>query len=279
MRTDFPTRLQLELRAPDPKICFFWIVTRRDGRVFGFTDHDRDVTVMNVLCRAGTGATPSSIQSRTGLAVDNLEVQALIDSIDLIEADLINGLWDFAAVQCGVFVWTSPSNSAAVLKSGTLGEIRLDGKMFTAELRGLMQQLQQETGRKLGPDCDVKLGSTWCTVDLAPYTVTGVITAAGSDRKTFTLPLVQADGYFNYGEFEITSGPAVGMRGDVFTWSGGVATLWLALPVQPLAGDGFRIVRGCDGRAETCRTVFSNKVNFQGFEDVPGIDQITKGAL
>ncbi|WP_148716499.1 DUF2163 domain-containing protein [Chitinolyticbacter meiyuanensis] len=279
MRTDFPARLQLELNSPTKCIAYFWIVTRRDGTVYGFTDHDRDVTVLDVLCRAGTGATPSSIQSRTGLAVDNLEVQTLIDGEVFLDAELINGLWDFAAVQCGVFVWTSPSNSAAVLKAGTLGEVRLDGGMFTAELRGLMQVLQQQAGRRLGPDCDVELGSPWCGVDLAPYTFTGVITSVSSDRKTFVLPQAQADGYFDYGMFELLSGPASGFRGSVFSWVGGVLVLTLALSVQPLAGDSYRITRGCDGRAATCRDVFANKINFQGFEDVPGVDQITRGAL
>ena len=38
------------------------------------------------------------------------------------------------------------------------------------------------------------------------------------------------------------------------------------------AGDGLRLIAGCDKRGETCRLKFNNYLNFQGFPDIPGDD-------
>ena len=39
--------------------------------------------------------------------------------------------------------------------------------------------------------------------------------------------------------------------------------------------DRFRIIAGCDKRAETCRKKFSNLLNFRGFPLIPGDDWVT----
>ena len=52
--------------------------------------------------------------------------------------------------------------------------------------------------------------------------------------------------------------------------------LVLALPMGKSiqVGDGFKVIAGCDKTRETCRTKFSNILNFRGEPDVPGIDQL-----
>ena len=42
-----------------------------------------------------------------------------------------------------------------------------------------------------------------------------------------------------------------------------------------MAGDRFRVVAGCDKRAETCRGKFGNFLNFRGFPHIPGDDWVT----
>ena len=48
--------------APASTLVRAWVVTRRDGRTFGFTEHDRPLTVAGVLCP------PSSSLSGPGLS-------------------------------------------------------------------------------------------------------------------------------------------------------------------------------------------------------------------
>ncbi|MFN3282464.1 MAG: DUF2163 domain-containing protein, partial [Tabrizicola sp.] len=51
-------------------VCRAWTLLRRDGTILGFTDHDRDIEVDGVLCRADTGITARVLQQTTGLSVD-----------------------------------------------------------------------------------------------------------------------------------------------------------------------------------------------------------------
>lgn len=275
----FPIVLQNSLNSDTSTLCFFWRVERTDGQVFRFTDHDRDLNINGEIYLAGTGATPSAIQSKIGMAVSNLTVQTLLDSSVISEADLINGRWDYAKMVCGICDWTNPSNSVGILRAGTLGAVTTNGPMFVAEFNGLMAKLQQEVTRIVGPECDVELGSSWCSVNLTPFTFTGTISAV-TNRKIFTIPTIQATNTFAYGVFKITSGVAAGLQGKVeSSTSGGVITLFLPLPASPAVGDTYEIIAGCDKRRETCASKFSNLVNFQGFPFVPGTDDVTKGPL
>ena len=53
-----------------------------------------------------------------------------------------------------------------LLAKGTLGEVRREGAAFTAELRGLSQRLDEETGRLYTATCSADLGDARCTIDL-----------------------------------------------------------------------------------------------------------------
>ncbi len=48
-----------------------WQVTRKDGRRFGFTDHDLDLSFDGIVFRADTGMSAATVQQGTGLSVDN----------------------------------------------------------------------------------------------------------------------------------------------------------------------------------------------------------------
>ena len=71
-----------------------WRVTRRDGEVFGFTDHDRDLTVGGQVYGAATGYTRSAIAGNAGLSVANLDVDAILDANAITDADLRAGRFD-----------------------------------------------------------------------------------------------------------------------------------------------------------------------------------------
>jgi uncharacterized phage protein (TIGR02218 family) len=53
-----------------------------------------------------------------------------------------------------------------------------------------------------------------------------------------------------------------------------VVELWQEPPAGLRVGDGFRLVAGCDKRAETCRAKFGNFINFHGFPHIPGEDWV-----
>lgn len=60
MRT-IPPALQLKLESGITTLCRCWIVTRADGVRQGFTEHDQDIVLDDVNCRAGSGLTGSEV--------------------------------------------------------------------------------------------------------------------------------------------------------------------------------------------------------------------------
>jgi len=171
MRT-IPPALQARLDSGVTTLCRCWIVTRRDGTVQGFTDHDEDVPMGSTTCRAGTGLTGSEISQKHGLAVDSSELSGALSDDALNEDDLAAGLYDAAAVALWLVDWSEPSLKV-LIASGTLGEVRRDGTAFVAEVRGLSQALGEESGRLYTSRCGADLGDGRCRVDLTSPTYQG----------------------------------------------------------------------------------------------------------
>ena len=63
---------------------------------------------------------------------------------------------------------------------------------------------------------------------------------------------------------------------EINDWSsaGGVA-LWTSLPEPPAVGDTLTLTQGCGKTRADCMA-FGNIVNFRGFPDVPGSDQVLR---
>jgi uncharacterized phage protein (TIGR02218 family) len=59
--------------------------------------------------------------------------------------------------------------------------------------------------------------------------------------------------------------------------SGGLITLFQAMPYAISPGDTYSLTVGCMKRQiEDCKNKFANGINYQGFPDVPTQDQSTK---
>jgi hypothetical protein len=146
-----------------------WRVERRDGALFGFTDHDADLVFEGVTYRARTGYQRSAIASRADLSVDDTELLGILDAAEIDAASLRAGIWDGAEVRIFLVNWTDLAQGALRLRRGRLGEVlaRDDGT-FRAELRGLAQALNVTVGELYTPECRADLGDARCRVPLRP---------------------------------------------------------------------------------------------------------------
>src|SRR6476469_741260 len=150
MRT-IPPALQAKLDSGVTTLARCWIITRRDGVVMGFTDHDADLTVAGTLCHAGTGLTASEATARLGLQVDGSEIAGALADDSLAESDLA------ASIELHLVDWSEPSLSVLLAK-GVLGEVRREGAAFTAEFRSLAHRLNEESGRLYTATCSADVG-------------------------------------------------------------------------------------------------------------------------
>lgn len=277
MRSVSPA-FQTKLDGGVTTACRCWIVTRRDGVVLGFTDHDADVLFNTVLCRADAGLSASEATARLGLSVDASEIAGALAGDTLSESDLAAGRFDAAEIDVHLVDWTDPALSVQLAK-GVLGEVRREGHAFQAELRGLGHRLAEEKGRLYTPRCNADLGDTRCTVDLTQPALrgTGIVSAADS-ASVFRADGLDdfEDGWFTSGKLIFTSGAnnATGVEVKVHRKSAGGVTvqLWQSMPEAIAISDAFTVTAGCDKRFATCRSKFANALNFRGFPHLPGND-------
>lgn len=275
---DIPSALQAKLDSGVTTLAHCWKLTRRDGVVQGFTDHDDDLVVDSVTYRAGTGFTSSEAASRFDLSVDGAEIAGALSDDALNESDLAAGRYDAASVETWLVDWSDVSLRVLMARS-TLGEVRREGQAFSAELRGLADRLSQQSGRLFTARCSADLGDARCRFDLvaaglqgegdvASIESTSTIIAAGLDAF--------AEGVFSGGKLTWTSGANDGLSVEIKDHrviSGHARlSLWQAMPEVIAGGDTFIITAGCDKRFATCRDRFANAANFRGFPHIPGND-------
>ena len=103
-----------------------WRLTRRDGVVHGFTDHDRDLGFDGTIFLAGTGLSAAALSQSTGLAVDNSEAVGALSDVSVTEADIVAGRFDGAEVEAWLVEWANPENRVMQFR-GSIGEISRSG--------------------------------------------------------------------------------------------------------------------------------------------------------
>ena len=262
------------LAGETTSIATCWKLTRTDGTVMGFTDNVTDLVISGVTYAAATGITPTTIASSDQFSVDNLDVQGILSSTAITEADIGAGKYDYASVMVFAVNASDLTQGIMIYRNGWLGEVSVRNGQFTAEIRGLAQKLQQNIAELFSPSCRATFGDARCKVNLASYTFTGSVTSVTSRQAFIATGMTQAAGYFSGGEVQWTSGANNGLRMEVKTFQNGQFTFVLPMPNAITAGDTFKAIAGCDKTFPTCYTNFNNAINFRGEPYVPGMDAI-----
>lgn len=143
-------------------------LTAKDGTVLGFTNYTRPITFEGITYSAVDAATPTALQSNSGLAVDNLDVETYRSLTGVSGPDLLRGKWDFADVR--LFLINPNDTAAGVLKlrRGRIGKVSLGRQKLTAEVRGLMEAFTKQTLDIYQPACRVDVGDEVCGVKMEP---------------------------------------------------------------------------------------------------------------
>jgi uncharacterized phage protein (TIGR02218 family) len=278
---DIPAAFQAKLDSGVTTLCRCWVIARRDGMTLGFTDHDEDVAVDAVTCRAGTGLTGSEATQKLGLSVDSSELSGALNDASLNEDDLAAGRYDAASVELWLVDWGEPE-LRVLLAKGSLGEVKRAGGAFTAEVRGISERLNQDSGRLYTATCSADMGDGRCTIDLSSSTFRGngtVATLLGTSSFTTSGLGGYAETWFTAGKLTFTRGANAGNSVEIKSHRNtGTVTLdlWQAMPEPIAAGDTFTVTAGCDKRFATCHDRFNNIVNFRGFPHVPGNDFVVR---
>jgi len=273
--------LQTHLGGVVLSLCLLVKVTRQDGDVLGFTGHDQNLTLDGVTYESTSAVNASSVRSTQTSGIDNLEIIGLLQSARITDTDLLAGLYDAADVEVSVANWADLSAGTLILLTGSIGEITFSDGTYTAELRGLMQRLNQQVGDVTSPACRVKqLGDAECKVNLALYQFSRTVYSVTSATVlTFDADSSASDTY-TYGRVLFTSGANAGIEREVkrhiLVTGRAQIELQEAFQFVVAVSDTATLEVGCDRRLTTCVSRFSNAANFRGEPYLPGTDQILR---
>ncbi len=278
MRTDGASLLAHQ-QSGSTTLAWGLKVTRADATVYGFTSHQRNVTISSVDYLAGPGLDVASLVSSAGFAVDNTELTMLADDTIITRADILAGRWNYAAFELFQFNYADLTMGRDVILAGTLGEVTPQRGAYRVELRGLQQYLQQPVGAVSTKTCRARLGDARCRKVLTSFTHSGTVSAVTSSQVFVDNTRTEADDYFAEGELTWLTGDNAGIACKVKTYASASDTFTLAVPMTfPIqVGDTFSAIAGCRKRLdEDCRLKFDNVLNFQGEPHRPTVDDITE---
>lgn len=277
-----PPTLAAHLATGCTTLAYCWRVTRADGLVLGFTEHDRDLTYAGTTFAASTGFTASRIQQSLDLSVDNMNAAGALSSTAITDADILAGRYDDAVVELFWVNWAD-TGQGVTIAAGNLGEMTRTGLAFSAEFRSIANRLNQKIGTTCERSCPARLGDSRCKVDLtsATYRAGATIETVGivSELIVAGLSTYAAD-WFTFGTLTFTSGAnaaiALEIKAQIRTSGVDIVQLWMPTPFPVAAGDTAVVTAGCRKSVTTCRTKFGNTVNFRGFPFIPGTDVVTR---
>lgn len=278
-----PADLSAHLEGGVTTLCWCWRITRRDGTVMGFTDHDRALTFDGVTYEATSGFVAQDARTAVGLNVDNTVIEGALQSERISDADLANGDYDEAVVDLYRVNWNDVG-SRVQIRTARLGEVTLSDAGFSAELRGLSHGLNQPQGRTYQRQCDARLGDARCGVDLTgdDNIVRGRVTdiiPGGAIGIELEDNVTVAASWFAHGIVAFIDGSLAGTRGAIRTHrvSGGIHMIepWVPFRRSPQTADLVDLTVGCDKSFSTCGEKFSNAARFRGFPHLPSADYVT----
>ncbi len=165
---EIPEEMAARIESGAATLCHVWVLSRTDGMRLGFTDHDRDLEIEGVRCRAASGWTRGAAEAGAGLAAGTASIAGGLDDAAITEADVAAGRYDGAQVALWRVDWARPDLRVR-LWGGRLARIRREGIGFTAELEGPLAALERVTGRTCGRDCDAMLFDARCRLDPALF--------------------------------------------------------------------------------------------------------------
>lgn len=274
----YPPALSAHLAGRLTTVCHGWRLTRRDGAVSGFTDHDRPLTVDGTALEPGSGFSASEARDALGFGVDTVDVEGALSSAGIDPDYLAAGLYDGATVETFLVNWREPVDFA-LLRKATIGRTtRSDGR-FVAELESTAHALDRPSGRYLRRHCDAELGDARCGMTLAGPAFNGsgtVLAVVATDTIVVAGLSGFEPGWFTHGVLTWSDGAedgrSVRVAGHRRQGGADVLVLWREHGPPVADGTGFAIVAGCDKSFSTCKAKFGNQLNFRGFPHLPGND-------
>ncbi len=206
---NFSLALQGHLNSSISKMATCLRLTWRDSTVYGFTTHDRILTISGVDYIPARGLNTKDLAANLNLDTDNTDVQAFLED-PVTEDNIRAGRHDYATYRIFQVNWSDLTMGDKKDSTGHIAQITVNRLNVVAELLGLMEAYGTSIGEITSPGCRANLGDQRCKVVLEPpvwapltgYNVTSVFDASLRDVVAPTV----YNGFFFYCGTPGTSG-------------------------------------------------------------------------
>ncbi|MEO1731802.1 MAG: DUF2163 domain-containing protein [Pseudomonadota bacterium] len=254
-------------------VATFWRIHRRDGVTLGFSTHDRDLVFNGIRHRSAPGMQPAAIRMTTEIADDSAEVEGALSHDAISENDMAAGLYDEAGIAIGAVDWETLESE--VLYSGRIGQIEVDERGFSAQLRSAKYILDQDLVPRTSPTCRAQFCGPGCGLSSARFTSRTTITDI--DPSTNRIALSSGPGQDVVdGQIRLLDGPQTGLVFAIMDEEGAWITLDRPMSQDTPTGAKAELRLGCDHTLTTCANRFGNARNFRGEPFLPGNDLLTR---
>lgn len=278
--------LKAELIGPLTRLATCMRIERTDGAVFGFTTHDKALTIDGLVYHPTASFNPTDIESQNNLDTDNLSVEGML-SDDVLNADELRaGYWDNARYRIFQVCWADLTMGQKKDRTGWLGDVSVHIQTFVTDLLGLMDAYTINFIETTTPGCRASLGDSRCKFSLSgspsglgspptALSVSGTLGVCDTDYQTLhDAARVEPDAYFDEGKItiEFPNGPR---QYEVKAYIVGIIVT--KTPVgYDATGCNYTMTIGCDRTFGTCAGRFNNAINFQGEPHLRGNDLLVQ---
>ncbi len=156
------------INAEVTTLCWCWKLTRTDGFVMGFTNHDRDLVIKGLNYKAATGLTPGQFTQISGFETDREDITGVLSAEALKDEDLAAGLYNGATVELYRVNWRNTDQLASIWQ-GRFGDVVVRDGQFEVALKGAASSLERVSGRVFARSCETSFGTPECGLNPADF--------------------------------------------------------------------------------------------------------------
>lgn len=250
-----------------------------NGTVYRINDSGKDLTINSEVYNYLPGYSHSNISTSLNSQIDNFDVTMPYINSNFKQLTMMGALKN-APVEIYIADWTTPT-TYRLEKKMKVGEYTCEDRQLSLTLIGIKSNLDTKVGFRCTKTCQVDLGSSDCTINLAGFTTTGSVTSITSNRQFADSGLGSfVDNYFQYGLLTWTSGNNNGWS-FVVKQSASVAksfVLYKDTFFNITIGDDYSVYAGCNKSKVHCEDKFNNLINFRdgGGNLLPNPDKLLK---
>lgn len=250
----------------DFHMCDLYEFELFSGAIFRYADYDEDIKLSDgrLFLANGMGFERDNLSLTASEVIDSLSVELFIDSTDKMNGTRIielarNGGFDDAKLTLYRCFMSAPGKVFDVLElfSGEIETPEGGGTKLSLTVNSLANKLNNNFPvRCYYPTCPFSLYDNMCGVKLSAYTKTGTVTSA--TKKIIHSNLTFANGYYEQGGLEFTTGILAGSAHAIRYSNDNTFELLIEAESSPNIGDTFIVYPGCNKTPQMCRAKFNN---------------------